>query len=142
MNDFPAKFRGPHAFALLWAAVAVVMAVVVTWAAMQVGDPLSNYIHTDKVRHILAFGAIGVCAAFMPSARLRIIALAAVLTFGMLVEIIQIPIPYRTASLSDLFASLVGGLAGFGLGVAATTVLDLARGVSQPERSPRRLPWL
>jgi len=113
--------------ALTWAGVAIVMMGVVVWAAMQTDDPLSNYVHTDKARHILAFGAIGLCAAFMPSMRLRVAALAAVLTFGMLVEIIQIPIPDRTASVSDLFASCVGAFGGFGLGAAASNVLDLMR---------------
>lgn len=112
---------------LLWAAIAIVLMGVVVWAAVQVDDPLSNYVHTDKARHILAFGAIGLCAAFMPSARLKVVALGAVLTFALLVEVIQIPIPDRTASVSDLFASCVGAFGGYGLGAAASNVLDLMR---------------
>jgi len=48
-------------------AIAMVMAAAILWGAMQADDPLSRYIHTDKMRHILAFGAIGLCAGFMPS---------------------------------------------------------------------------
>jgi VanZ family protein len=140
MNDPSPKSNGYRVLTLIWAAVALVLGGVVAWAAMQTDDPLSNYIHTDKARHILAFGAIGVCAAFMPSARLRIVALAGTLTFAMMVEIIQIPIPDRTASMSDLFASVVGCFGGFGLGAAATTVFDLARGVSRPARVRERPP--
>ena len=59
--------------ALTCAAIAFVMAGAILWGAMQVDDPLSRYIHTDKTRLILAFGAIGLCAGFMPSSRWRLI---------------------------------------------------------------------
>lgn len=113
---------------LLWAGLAIAMAAVIVWAAMQVDDPLSRYVQTDKMRHILAFGAVGLCAGLMPSPRVRLIALGAVITFAMVVEIIQIPIPDRSASVSDLFASGVGAFAGFGLGAAALGVWDMLRG--------------
>jgi VanZ family protein len=112
---------------LAWALVALVLMGVIVWAAMQVNDPLSAYVHTDKMRHILAFGALGLCAAFMPTTVWRMRGVATVLTFAMVVEIIQIPIPDRTASLSDLLASFIGAFAGFGFGGAATTMLGLAR---------------
>ncbi len=112
------------------------MACVVVWGAMQTEDPLSRYIHTDKVRHILAFGAIGLCAGLMPSARSRLIGLGAVITFAMLVEIIQIPIAGRTTSISDLFASGVGGFGGFGLGAAILMAWDVFRRQISPEGTP------
>src|ERR1700755_2368470 len=93
--------------AVAWAAMALVMMLVIVWAAMQVNDPLSAFVRTDKMRHILAFGALGLCGAFMPTTKWRIAGLATVLTFAMAVEIIQIPIPDRTASLSDLLASVI-----------------------------------
>ena len=113
---------------LLWAGIAIVMAGTVVWAATQVDDPLSRYIHTDKMRHILAFGAIGLCAGLLPTKLARLIGLGAVLTFAMAVEIMQIPIPDRSASVSDLFASGVGGLAGFGTGAAVISLWELLRG--------------
>lgn len=113
---------------LLWAGVAIIMGATVIWAATQVDDPLSRYIHTDKMRHILAFGAIGLCAGLLPTKLARLIGLGAVLTFAMAVEIIQIPIPDRSASVSDLFASGVGGMAGFGLGAAVISVWEILRG--------------
>src|SRR5689334_9896773 len=122
--------------ALAWALVAGVMMVVIVWAAMQVNDPLSAFVHTDKMRHILAFGALGLCAAFMPTVKWRIVGLAAVITFGMLVEIIQIPVPDRTASLSDLLASVIGSFAGFGLGSAATNALEFVRSGDRRQASP------
>src|SRR5690242_14075770 len=104
MSEHTRPGLSPERIALAWALVALVMMAVIVWAAMQVNDPLSVFIHTDKMRHIMAFGALGLCAAFMPAAKWRITGLGAVITFGMLVEIIQIPIPDRTASLSDLLA--------------------------------------
>ena len=131
MTDLPSP-KLPSGFtverlALTWALVALVLMGVVVWAAMQVNDPLSAYVHTDKMRHILAFGALGLCAAFMPTATWRMRGIATVLTFAMIVEIIQIQIPDRTASLSDLLASFIVSFAGFGFGAAAMTVLALAR---------------
>ena len=53
----------PSLGATLWG----IMAATVVWAATQVDDPLSRYIHTDKMRHLLAFGAIGLCAGLLPT---------------------------------------------------------------------------
>lgn len=117
---------------LLWAGIAIIMAGTVVWAATQVDDPLSRYIHTDKMRHILAFGAIGLCAGLLPTKLARLVGLGAVLTFAMAVEIIQIPIPDRSASVSDLFASGVGGLAGFGLGAAIVSLWEMVRERMKP----------
>jgi VanZ family protein len=117
---------------LLWAGIAIIMAGTVVWAATQVDDPLSRYIHTDKMRHILAFGAIGLCAGLLPTKLARLVGLGAVLTFAMAVEIIQIPIPDRSASVSDLFASGVGALAGFGLGAAIISLWEMVRERMKP----------
>ena len=113
--------------ALTCAAIAFVMAGAILWGAMQVDDPLSRYIHTDKTRLILAFGAIGLCAGFMPSSRWRLIGLGAVIAFAFAVEAIQIPIVGRNASVSDLFASGIGAFAGFGFGAAALITWDIIR---------------
>jgi hypothetical protein len=43
----------------IWASVALVLALVVIWGAVQAEDPLQHIIHTDTQRHILAFGTIG-----------------------------------------------------------------------------------
>lgn len=118
---------------LLWAGVAIVMAATVIWAATQVDDPLSRYVQTDKMRHILAFGAIGLCCGLMPTRLSRLIGLGAVLTFAMAVEIIQIPIPDRSASVSDLFASWVGAFAGFGLASAVHAAWSVVRGKPSPQ---------
>ena len=117
---------------LLWAGIAIIMAGTVVWAATQVDDPLSRYIHTDKMRHILAFGAIGLCAGLLPTKLARLVGLGAVLTFAMAVEIIQIPIPDRSASVSDLFSSGVGALAGFGLGAAIISLWEIVRERMKP----------
>jgi VanZ family protein len=133
MTSPPARYRN---LILLWAGIAIVMAGVVVWAATQVNDPLSRYVHTDKMRHILAFGAIGLCAGLLPTKPSRLVGLGAVLTFAMVVEIIQIPIPDRAASVSDLFASGVGALAGFGMGAAVITLWEILRGRAKKANLP------
>lgn len=136
----PAAKTNDKPLILLWAGLAVVMAGVVIWGAVQTVDPLSNYVHTDKARHILAFGAIGLCAGLMPSALTRIMALGGVLAFGLLVEIIQIPVPDRSASVGDLFASTAGAFGGFGLGAGAWNLFETMRGKisAQAKPSPQR----
>jgi len=112
---------------LIWGAAALILATVVVWAAMQDNDPLSAYVPVDKVRHVLAFGALGLCAAFMPTTIWRLRAIGLVLAFAVGVELIQIPVPDRNASISDLAASVVGAFAGFGFGVAAATAYALTK---------------
>jgi VanZ family protein len=122
--------------AIVWAIVVLVLLAVVYWASRQVNDPVSVYIRTDKMQHIIAFGVLGLGALFMPTAAWRLRGLAAIVTLAIVVEWAQIPIQGRTASLSDLLASIVGGFAGFGFGAAAETALTLVRGeVSSPERA-------
>ena len=118
---------------IVWAIVALVLLGVVVWASRQVNDPLSVYVRTDKMQHIIAFGVLGFLSATMRSAGWRMRALAATLTLAIVVEWIQIPIRDRTASLSDLLASFVGVFAGFGFCAAAATALTL---VSSRERAP------
>lgn len=126
MND---AARKPHDLLVIaCAAVALAMAAVVVWAAVLPADPLSPYIHTDKMRHILGFGAIGLVAALMPSTPWRLRGLAGVLIFAVVVEIIQIPVPGRNASLTDLLASCIGTFFGFGLGAALTAAYEQVRG--------------
>jgi VanZ family protein len=125
-------FRSPSSstsrnLILLWASIAIVMALAVMWGATRTHDPLSDFIHTDKMRHIMAFGAIGLCAGLMPTRASRLVGLGAVLTFAMAIEIIQIPIPDRSASVSDVVASGIGGFAGFGLGAAVFSLLAVMR---------------
>jgi VanZ family protein len=120
---------------VVWVVAALALLSVVYWASRYVNDPLSVYIRTDKMQHIIAFGVLGLLAALMRSASWRIRALAATMTLAIVVECIQIPIQGRTASLSDLLASLVGAFAGFGFCVAVGMVQALMREqISRQER--------
>lgn len=112
----------------LLAILALAMGAVMLWAAMQADDPLSPYIHTDKMRHVVAFAAVGLCAGLMPTPRWRLIGLAAVLCFAVAVEVVQIPIPDRLADIFDFAASALGAFAGFGMGAALVWLWDEVRG--------------
>ncbi len=142
MSDIPStstKISMTDRIALLWAAVVVVLCAVMVWAAVQADDPLAELIHTDKMRHVMAFGAVGLCAALMPGARLRLVALGGVIGFGIALELIQIPVPDRNGSLADFLASCIGAFGGFGLGSAATMAWDIVRGPSHRPGPPRKL---
>ena len=88
-----------------------------------------------RCSHILAFGALGLLPPSMRTTGWRIRGLATALTCAIVVEMIQIPIHDRTASLSDLCASFVGAFAGFGFCAAATTTLGLASPRSHGRRN-------
>ncbi len=118
---------------ILLALAGAVMASVMIWAAMQPEDPLSPYIHTDKMRHVVAFAAVGLCAGLMPTPRWRLIGLGGVLAIAVAVEAAQIPVPDRNADIYDLAASAIGAFAGFGMGAAMIWLWDEIRArVSRP----------
>jgi VanZ family protein len=126
---------------LMLAIAALAMAGIMIWGAMQPDDPLSPWIHTDKMRHVVAFACLGLCAGLMPTPRWRLIGLAVVLAFALAVEAIQIPVPDRNADIYDLAASAIGAFAGFGIGAAIVWLWEELRAKlsRQAKRSPQDL---
>jgi VanZ family protein len=64
---------------------------------------------SDKTTHFLAFYALALLVDFsFPKSGMGFSKVVALLTYGLLIEVIQGFLPHRTASLLDLFADGVG----------------------------------
>ena len=81
----------------------------------------------DKVNHILAFYVLGFLADFsFPGKRFGLSKVLTILGYGLLIEVIQYFLPYRSFSLYDLAAD-TAGLAIYWLSLPALKHLPLLR---------------
>jgi VanZ family protein len=112
---------------LLWAGAVVAVLGLILWGGVQADDPLKPYIHTDKMRHVIGFACLGLLAPFRSSPQGRIFALLAACGCGLGLELVQGFIPDRQMSGKDLLASCIGVFAGYGIGAAGATALELLR---------------
>ncbi|HCU54667.1 MAG TPA: hypothetical protein DIC36_10475 [Gammaproteobacteria bacterium] len=63
----------------------------------------------DKFSHILAFGALSFLLDFSwPNRQFDLKKTAALLTFGIFIEVVQYFLPYREAAVTDVIADAVG----------------------------------
>lgn len=89
--------------------IALVIALLVasflaTTHAGTTGDSIN-----DKLAHLLAFFGLACLADFsFPRARFGLSKIVPLLSYGLMIEIIQFFLPYRTFSLLDLAADTVG----------------------------------
>lgn len=106
-SDLKARWR-----MLMWLLMAVTCAF-----AFAPNAPGLNFDNSDKVQHMLAFGSVAVCALLSGDARGRsvVLVLAAMLGFGVFIEVVQAFLPSRTADWKDVVADMLGA----GLGVLA-----------------------
>jgi VanZ family protein len=105
-----------------WGALLAMLAVVVTW--MAVVPPTGNAVFAipDVLLHGTAFAALAVPAGLMAtSAGSRGAAWAALglLAYGVVIEVVQSMLPYRSAEWSDLLADAAGIAAGLSVVAAA-----------------------
>lgn len=118
---------------LLWiASFATLLAAIILWGGLQHEDPLQTVIYTDKMRHIVGFGALGLLAAMAPSPRSRLAGAIAACMFALSLEIAQHFTPDRTMSGRDFIASSIGVFAGLGFGSALLTAVGLVRAWRAP----------
>lgn len=109
---------------------AIALAALLLWGGLQDEDPLAEYINTDKMRHVISFGAVGVFVAlFSPRITSRLIMLGLALAFAVLFEVAQPIFSDRTMSLTDLIASAIGVFSGYGCASALLSLADVLRGV-------------
>jgi hypothetical protein len=112
----------------VWLVVVFALLVLMLWGGLSDEDPLARYVADDADRHLLGFGTLGFVAAFVRQTPLRAGAMIFVFAFAVGFEVLQGPLSaHREASFDDLTASLIGGLAGFGLGSFAIAAFQTAR---------------
>jgi len=123
----PSRFKLDRIRVLWICAFGAVLAGIILWGGLQPEDPLETLIHTDKMRHVIGFGTLGLLAAMAPSPRSRLAGAAAACTFALCLELIQHFTPDRTMSGRDFVASSIGVFAGLGFGSALLTAVGLVR---------------
>jgi VanZ family protein len=90
----------------------------------------------DKLNHVLAFGALSLLIDWsFPRSRFAAAKIAALLAYGVLIEVVQYFLPTREASSLDLLADGVG-IAAYAIGIAMIGRVPLLRPV---ERLRQRL---
>ena len=104
----PTRVR--YALAALVAGVVLVASVVETGGGADTLGPF-GFVGADKWSHALAYAALTAALAYASieggCGRLALPVLAAI-AFGIAIELLQWPIPYRTASVADALADAVG----------------------------------
>jgi VanZ family protein len=111
----------------VWLVVVFALLVLMLWGGLSDEDPLARYVADDADRHLLGFGTLGFVAAFVRQTPLRAAAMVFVLGFALAFEVMQGPFSSREASFDDFTASVIGALAGFGLGAFVIITFQTAR---------------
>jgi len=89
-------------------ALAIVVVVILHLATTARSYPVAEDLN-DKVSHILAFATLSFLSDFsFPARRFVPLTCACLLGYGLLIEIIQYFIPYRSASALDWIADALG----------------------------------
>ncbi len=83
-------------------------------AWLPVDNPALTPNHADKVNHLGAFTALTLALSLAYGLPLRTVALL-MFGYGLLIEMVQIPLPYRHGSSTDVAANAIGILLGLGL---------------------------
>ncbi len=97
--------------------LAVFIAVAMLMPAQAMPQPGGS----DKLHHMLAFGALSIPAAMLYPGRIMLVVVCVIL-FGGALELIQ-PMTGRFAEGADLIADGIGALVGGGIGLILSRVL-------------------
>ncbi|MTJ05090.1 MAG: VanZ family protein [Sediminimonas qiaohouensis] len=116
----PTRWR-PALRAATWG-LAACIAVAMLMPAQTIPQPGGS----DKLHHMLAFGALSVPAAMLYPGRALGVVLC-VIVFGGALELIQ-PLTGRFAEGADLIADGIGALAGVGIGLMLNRILAARTG--------------
>jgi VanZ family protein len=103
MLDTPARTR-PWRWALL------LLAALIAALALLPAPPKQMDLGWDKLNHLAAFAALGLCAVFgwRSSRMARLAVLLALLAFGGAIELLQLQVPNRSGEWADLGADDIG----------------------------------
>lgn len=108
-----------------WRVLLLALLAVVSWFAFAPIAFDDRELPLDKLRHLLAFGTLAWVAAqgFGPLARRRWRIAAALLAYGVFIELVQSGIPGRQASAADVLADALG----IALGLLLARAFSVAR---------------
>ena len=112
-----------------WRWALLLLAVLIALLALLPAPPRQMDLGWDKLNHLAAFAALGLCAVFgwPSSCAARLAVLLALLAFGGAIELLQLQVPNRSGEWANLGADAIG----IGLG-ALLALLWLRRRKEQP----------
>ena len=129
--------RGPHAWKLiaaLWTAVIVLFGVIPTHEALAAtAGARENLVASLGHYFEYAFLAFALAVAFggwRVEARALALSAALAIALGWLIEVVQLPLPYRDFQVSDGLVDVAGVVTG----LVAFSVVSLWRGTRRPVR--------
>ncbi|MBL8306050.1 MAG: VanZ family protein [Rubrivivax sp.] len=97
-----------------WRALLALLAITATCFAFRPGPGVApGFTGADKIEHLLAFGAMA-CTGALGFSTLWPVA-ASLLGYGVFIEVVQLWIPGREASVADVLADAAGIALGFAL---------------------------
>jgi VanZ family protein len=93
-----------------WRWLLLLLAMAITFLALVPTPPRQMDLGWDKLNHLAAFAALGLCAVFgwRSSRAARFSVLLALLAFGGVIELLQLRIPNRSGNWADLGADAIG----------------------------------
>ncbi len=112
--------RGAH-----WNAVAALaLATVAVLSLLPLAGPAPELAYGDKLAHLLIYALLGGWAAINPHGISALRCLLALAAYGLLIELLQGLLPWRSFEWLDLAADAAGAA----LGLAAPRLLPRSRG--------------
>jgi VanZ family protein len=93
-----------------WRWALLLLAVLIALLAVLPAPPKQMDLGWDKLNHLAAFAALGLCAVFgwRSSRAARLAVLLALLAFGGAIELVQLQVPNRSGEWGDLGADAIG----------------------------------
>ncbi len=93
-----------------WRWALLLLAVLIALLAVLPAPPKQMDLGWDKLNHLAAFAALGLCAVFgwRSSHAARLAVLLALLAFGGAIELVQLQLPNRSGEWADLGADAIG----------------------------------
>ena len=98
----------------LWIAVGWAMVAAVVWLSLTPSPPKVDFEQSDKVGHLLAYGALMFWFAQLYARRARVLCAAGFVLMGIGLEFAQGALGYRTPEGLDMLANTLGVVAGWG----------------------------
>lgn len=92
----------------LWRVVFCISLTTISWLAITDSPPELAQASWDKLNHVFAFSALSIGAWLSAPRSGTLHRLIGVMTYGIIIEIVQAYLPHRSASGLDLLADLIG----------------------------------